>query len=237
MCGCPVRFPGSRRQGRAIRRAPLLPTSFVHMPEPALESIVLHAEAPRRPQAIVPDQEVVARVRAGDRKALRDLIDQHSAHVTFTVVSMLGRTAEVDDVVQEVFVRFFESIDSFREEASVTTYLKRIAVNRSLDVLRGRKRWHARFLSRDDERHSMHEQAAEDSPPMERSERAALVHKALAALPDKHKAVVVLRLLEGYSTEETADMLNIAYGTVLSRLSRATETLKHSLHALLRDAR
>jgi RNA polymerase sigma-70 factor, ECF subfamily len=206
------------------------------MYELALEPTVLHAESPRLPQVIVPDQELVDRLRAGDRQAFRAFVDQHQASVTLTVVSMLGRTEEVDDVVQDVFVRFYESLDQFRGEASVTTYLKRIAVNRSLDVLRRRKRWHARFLSRDDEHSNLREPAADESMPLERSERAAQVHRAIASLPGKHKAVVVLRLLEGFSTEETADMLNIAYGTVLSRLSRATETLKHSLQSLLRDA-
>ena len=207
------------------------------MPELALTPTVLHAEAPRRPQAIVPDQELVDRLRAGDRQAFRAFVDQHQGHVTFTVVSMLGRTEDVDDVVQDVFIRFYESLNQFRGDASVITYLKRIAVNRSLDALRRRKRWHARFLSRDDDHNGLREPAAEESLPLERSERAAQVHRAIAALSDKHKAVVVLRLLEGFSTEETADMLNIAYGTVLSRLSRATETLKHSLQWLLRDAR
>jgi len=218
-------------------RASLPPTFVKSMPELAFEPTIVHAEAPRRPQVIVPDQELVDRLRAGERRAFRAFVDQHQGHVTFTVVSMMGRTEEVDDVVQDVFVRFYESLDQFRGEASVTTYLKRIAVNRSLDALRRRKRWHARFLSRDDEHNGLREPAAVETLPLERNERAAEVHRAIAALSDKHKAVVVLRLLEGFSTEETADILNIAYGTVLSRLSRATETLKHSLQWLLRDAR
>ncbi|MEZ4700223.1 MAG: sigma-70 family RNA polymerase sigma factor [Rhodothermales bacterium] len=197
----------------------------------------MQAETPRRPQADVPEQELIDRLRAGDRRAFRDLIGRHQDHVTFTVVSMIGRTEEVDDVVQDVFVRFYESLDRYRGDASLTTYLKRIAVNRSLDALRRRKRWQLRFTSRDDERHPLPEPVSEDARGIEHTERAALVHRAIATLPDKHKAVVVLRLLEGYSTEETADMLQIAYGTVLSRLSRATSTLKHALQGLLHDAR
>ncbi len=187
----------------------------------------------RPPHEALPDEELVARARSGDRGAFRQIVERHQDRVTFTVVSMLGRGEEVDDVVQEVFISCYQSLDRFRGDAAIGTYLKKIAVNRSLDALRRRKRWMARFVSRDDDRRPLQEPAGESRPALESDERAALVHRAIAALPDKQKAVVVLRLIEGYSTEETADMLQIAYGTVLSRLSRATDTLKETLRPLL----
>ena len=70
---------------------------------------------------------------------------------------------------------------------------------------------------------------------VEARERARLVHRAIEALPPKHRAVVVLRTIEGYSTEETAEMLGVPYGTVLSRLSRAHTRLKELLQPFIEE--
>lgn len=182
------------------------------------------------------DRDRVERARMGDRQAFRELVDRHQQSVTLTVVSMLGRTSEVDDVVQEVFVRCYQTLERFRGDASFATYLKKIAINRSLDVLRRRKRFLGRFLSRDDEAVSMTEVLDNTAADYESVERARLVHAAIDTLPPKHKAVVVLRMIEGYSTEETAAMLNLAYGTVLSRLSRAQKKLKDVLSPFLDES-
>ena len=179
------------------------------------------------------EQELAARARAGDRQAFRALVERFEHDVAATVVAMLGPGAEVDDVVQEVFIRFYEALPQFRGEAKVSTYLKRIAINRSLDELRRRKRTLARFLSRDDASASVPEPGAEGDDEVDRRERRALVHRAIGSLPPKHRAVVVLRLIEGYSTEETAEMLGVAYGTVLSRLNRARNKLRTVLKPYL----
>ena len=194
----------------------------------------LTTPSPQQP-AVPPDEELVAHAREGDRRAFRLLVERYEADVAATVVAMLGPTAEVDDVAQEVFIRFYRSLDRFRGEAAVSTYLKRIAINRSLDALRRRKRFLSRFLSRDDEAIHVTEPALEDEGRLEDRERARFVHEAIEALPPKHRAVVVLRLIEGYSTEETAAILEIPYGTVLSRLSRAHAKLKTLLTPYIQE--
>jgi RNA polymerase sigma-70 factor (ECF subfamily) len=177
----------------------------------------------------------VARARKGDRQAFRRLVEANEEGIVATVTAMLGPTGEVDDVVQDVFITFYETLDRFRGEAAVSTYLKRIAINRSLDALRRRKRSRARFWSRDDEATTVPESTDEETDDIEDRERERVVHEAIQALPPKHRAVVVLRLIEGYSTEETAQMLDIAYGTVLSRLSRAHDKLKTLLTPYVQD--
>ena len=184
-------------------------------------------------EAPVEDTVLVARAQQGDRKAFRELVERHQQGVARTVVSMLGRSSEVDDVVQDVFIRCYQTLDRFRGEASFSTYVKKIAVNKSLDVLRRRKRFLGRFLSRDDDGQHMAEPAIDTRKDLEKDERARLVHAAINKLSPKHRAVVVLRMIEGYSTEETAQMLNLAYGTVLSRLSRAQKKLEDSLAPLI----
>ncbi|MEM8485227.1 MAG: RNA polymerase sigma factor [Bacteroidota bacterium] len=179
------------------------------------------------------DMVLVEKAREGDRKAFRTLVDQYQESVALTVVSMLGRSAEVDDVVQEAFIRCYQTLYRFRGEASFATYIKKIAINKSLDVLRRRKRFFGRLLSRDDPQQVVDEQTTTPEG-LEQQERARLVHEAIAALPPKHRAVVVLRMIEGYSTEETAQLLDLPYGTVLSRLSRAQKKLKNVLAPLMR---
>ncbi|MFQ5569220.1 MAG: RNA polymerase sigma factor [Rhodothermales bacterium] len=190
---------------------------------------------PPQPLTFPLDGELVARAREGDRRAFRLLVEKYEAEIAATVVSMLGPSAEVDDVVQEVFIRFYQALDRFRGDAAVSTYLKRIAINRSLDVLRRRKRLLSRFLSRDDDTRHVPEQTVQTEAQIDARERARLVHEAIQALPPKHRAVVVLRMIEGYSTEETAEILGIAYGTVLSRLSRAHARLKTLLSPYIQE--
>ncbi len=230
------------------------PISGVLPLEPALNAIlstaILLTQKPQKPDnperitqmeravtqediSSMDDDVLVARAQAGDRKAFRVLVERHQQSIAFTVTSMLGRTSEVDDVVQDVFLRCYQTLDKFRGEASFATYIKKMAANKSLDVLRRRKRFLGRFLSRDDETRYLEEPVSETGDPLETDERARMVHAAINKLPPKHRAVIVLRMIEGYSTEETAQMLNLAYGTVLSRLSRAQKKLKDTLTPLI----
>ena len=181
------------------------------------------------------DGILINRIRAGDRDAFRNLVELYEEPVTLTVLSMVGRTGDVDDIVQDVFIRFYKTIDRYRGEASLKTYLKKIAINRSLDVLRRRKNVLSRFMSRDDDDNRLHEPVISGNEVHDKGERDRLVQKAIASLPEKQRAVVVLRMIEGYSTEETASMLDLAYGTVLSRLNRAMKKLKDILEPLVTD--
>ena len=183
----------------------------------------------------VTESELLTAVRRGDQSAWRTLVERHEGAVAAVVIGMLGDGDEADDVGQETFIRFYRSLDSFRGEASLKTWLQRIATNLSLDALKRRKRGLRRFIDLDD---------ADESTPQLQSDGAAqqtartnveLVRAAVATLPDKHRPVVVLRMIEGYSTRETAEMLGIPEGTVLSRLSRAMEQLKRQLEPLVRD--
>ena len=187
---------------------------------------IVSAKPGGRPLEAADEKIYVDQARQGDRGAFRVLVDAYQDTVARSVVAMLGPVAEVDDVVQDAFINCFQSLDRFRGDASFATYVKKIAINRALDVLRRRKRFRGRFLSRDDDTHQVAEPVRDANEEQDVAERSRMVHAAIQQLPPKHRAVVVLRMIEGYSTEETADMLNLAYGTVLSRLSRAQKKLK-----------
>jgi RNA polymerase sigma-70 factor (ECF subfamily) len=135
---------------------------------------------------------------------------------------MLGRCDEVDEIGQQVFIRFYEALPEFRGDSSVKTYLTRIAINLSLNELKRRKRRFALFRPVDDAE-QLHSTNDEPSGDM------ALIEQALSRLSPEARDVVVLRLVNGYSTEETAEMLAIPIGTVLSRLSIARKKLRDLL--------
>ena len=170
------------------------------------------------------DRALINQVRTGDEAALRTLIERYEPQVAATVVGMLGSGDEADDVGQETFVRFYQSLDKFRGDAALGTYLTRIAINLSLNALEQRKRRRWRFWSRDDEQ-TPPEPSVDGRDEQATREREQAVQAALAQLSPAFRAVVVLRMIEGYSTKETAALLAIAEGTVLSRLSRGMKQL------------
>lgn len=148
------------------------------------------------------------------------------------VTAMLGPGDEAEDVGQETFLRFYGSLDRFRGDAAPGTYLTRIAINLSRNALRKGRREAERFTSRDDPAFPVEDPTATGtwSPDeIERRERARRVRGAIGRLDGKQRAVVVLRIMEGYSTRETATILGIPQGTVLSRLSRAMRKLEADL--------
>jgi RNA polymerase sigma-70 factor (ECF subfamily) len=172
------------------------------------------------------EQELITKARNGDSEAFREIVNQNESRVAATVIGMLGHTTESEDVGQETFVRFYQSLNRFRGESSIGTYLTRIAINLSLNEIRRRKRRrHLYFIK--------NENAIENIPDTkdlkDQRETNALVQWGLQKLPPKFRSVIVLRLIDGYSTEETAKILGLPVGTVLSRLARAQMKLKEIL--------
>ncbi len=141
---------------------------------------------------------------------------------------MLGQCPEAEDVGQETFIRFYQNLSDFRGESSVVTFLTRIAINLSLNELKRRKRQFQRDMPLEAARSIAGEDARDYDP-----DQKEIVQRAIQQLSPKHRAVIVLRLVEGYSTKETAHILKLAHGTVLSRLSRALEKLKELLEPYL----
>lgn len=182
------------------------------------------------------DQELIGSARAGDERAFRLLVERHQAVVAATVIGMLGPGDDADDVGQETFIRFYRALGDFRGEASVKTYLRRIAVNLSLNALKRRRRFGLRFLSRDAPQPPP-EPPVEGGDDLEAREARARVRAAIDRLGPKHRPVVVLRMIDGCSTRETAEVLGLPEGTVLSRLSRAMEQLAADLGPYVHDAR
>jgi RNA polymerase sigma-70 factor (ECF subfamily) len=178
---------------------------------------------------IVTDADLLARARAGDDGAFAMLVDRYQGAVAKTVIGMLGPGDDADDVGQETFIRFHRALDSFRGESSLKTYLVHIAMNLSLNALKRRKRSFLRFAREDEASADVPESRPTPVEDAEKAETRARVRKAVMQLSEPHRAVVVLRMFNDYSTRETANVLGIPEGTVLSRLSRAMKELEKLL--------
>ena len=174
------------------------------------------------------DRELLAGARAGDAAAFRALVERYQGVVAGVVIGMLGPGDDADDVGQETFIRFHAALDRFRGDAQLGTYLRRIAMNLSLNALKRRRHSRLRLVSRDQSLAPLPEPPVE-AHDAESDERREMVRAAVARLDEKHRSVVVLRLLDGLSTNEAAELLKVPPGTVMSRLARAMDALERLL--------
>ena len=170
------------------------------------------------------DIELVELVLSGKNEAFGEIINRHQDILANTVKGMLGDCAEAEDVGQETFIRLFRSLNNFKGESELSTYLVRIGINLSLNELNKRKR--LRLFNPIDFHEKEVSGIKDDNATYELNDNKELVEKALQKLDIKSRSVVVLRMIDGYSTKETAEILNLPIGTVLSRLARAQEKLR-----------
>jgi RNA polymerase sigma-70 factor (ECF subfamily) len=173
------------------------------------------------------DNELVKASVNGNKLAFNEIISRYQRMVARTVKGMLGDSVYSEDIGQDVFIKLYHSLPEFRGEAKLSTYIQRIAINLTLNEIKRRKRFFSIFSQKGDS--EIYEYDVPDADAEGRNEASELVNKALAALDPRFRIVVTMRLLQGYSTKETAEILDLPLGTVLSRLARAQEQLKEIL--------
>jgi RNA polymerase sigma-70 factor, ECF subfamily len=176
------------------------------------------------------ETELVKASLDGDKKAFGEIVSRYQKMVARTVKGMLGDSLFAEDVGQEVFIKLFYSLQDFRGEAKLSTYIQKIAVNLTLNEIKRRKRFFSMFSQKGN--NEMYELEVADIDTEERKEASEIVNKALMAMDPKFRIIVTMRMLQGYSTKETAEILDLPLGTVLSRLSRAQEQLRNILKKL-----
>ena len=168
--------------------------------------------------------ELIRRTLQGDKNAFGEIVNRYRKMVARTVKGMLGDSASAQDIGQEVFIKLYYSLPEFRGDSKLSTYIQKIAVNLTLNELKRRKRVFSIFSQKGDDEIQRHDYA--DSDASDREEAVEIVNKALMGLDPGFRIVVTMRMLHGYSTRETAEILDLPVGTVLSRLYRAQEQLR-----------
>ena len=181
------------------------------------------------------DLTLVERVRTGDQRAFKLLVERYQRKVFSVALGMLKDKEEARDVAQEAFVKVYRYLDHFKGDASFYTWLYRIVMNLAIDHLR-RKKKVTEFdetVRKDDalaDGASLPQSAHENpSKAIARKELTDKLHAALAELPEYHRAVIVLREVEGLSYEEMAKILKVPKGTIMSRLFHARRKMQERL--------
>lgn len=186
------------------------------------------------------DKELVARAQAGDHDAFRALFQRHHRRAYSLAYGVLHNADDALDVVQEGFIKAHRYLDRFEGASSFYTWLYRIIMNLSIDHLRRQKR--ARHVDFNDALAHADDDTAfgndsllprilgqNPSKSLVRKEMREQIGEALAGLSDKHRAVLVMRELEGLTYEEMAEVMQCSKGTIMSRLFHARKNMQKRL--------
>ena len=177
------------------------------------------------------EKEVIEAVQNGDVEAFSGLIRAHQARVRLLCLAFLGNAAEADDAAQDIFVRAFQGLESFKGDASFETWIVRIADNHCLDLLRARKRHRTESLDALLEEHGdvfesflSRFNTANESPPYTPHD-LDLLGRLFAALPEQDREILILREVERLPYETIADRLHCSLDAVKGRLKRSRQSL------------
>ncbi len=186
--------------------------------------------------AVKDDACLVQETLAGSQIAFQRLVERHHERV-FALVRHYTRSAvEVEDIVQDTFIKAYHKLETFQHQGSFVTWLCRIAVNTALDFLKRIGRSPVQSVDDPEEvgRAALGEDLFVHGPDvrLEREEVARITHRVLEELPEIFRTVLVLREFEEMSYQAMADCLGISIGTVESRLFRARARFKEALQRL-----
>ena len=182
-----------------------------------------HTAKSRRSDHAPPDSVLAARAKAGDGDAFTSLLRRHDRSMRGLAYRLLADADAMDDVLQEAYVRAYRALPRYREDAQFGSWLYRITYNACIDELRrARRRWRPLPVE--------HVAPDAQTPGPEAAVTAAeTVRNALAALPPDQRVTVVLVDGEGFDNQTAARILDVAPGTVASRLSRARSAMRRSI--------
>jgi RNA polymerase sigma-70 factor, ECF subfamily len=178
------------------------------------------------------DSQLIAQSVRGDTAAFGELVRRYQDRLYNTVVRLLGNAEDAQDVVQDAFLSAYQSLHQFQGDARFFTWLYRIAVNAAISL----KRKHRVLLSADLTTAGQNvAEPLDDSPAsqpgaaLERAEDRQQLQAALARLTPEHRAVLVLKEIDGQKYETIAEILQVPIGTIRSRLHRARLELRDRL--------
>ena len=182
------------------------------------------------------DHELLADIKDGDEAAFQEIVRRYRNPITNFVYRMLDDYERSVELAQETFIRVFTSASRYQANYSFSTYIYRIATNLAISELRRRKR--RKFVSlfspfTDDSGEAVEMDPPDLNPLQDESlisnERRKAVARAIISLPEKYRAAIVLRDVEGLSYDRIAEVLRLSEGTVKSRINRARNLLKEKL--------
>ena len=163
--------------------------------------------------------------RKQDTGQFERLAAENERQVYSVCFHMMGNREDAQDCAQEAMLRAFRAFDTFRQEASFSTWITRIAMNVCTDALRKRRDAVSLDAMREDKGFEIRDESPGAYARLEQKERMRLLREGMALLPEDMRRMIVLRDVQGRSYEEIAGILELSLGTVKSRISRAREKL------------
>jgi RNA polymerase sigma-70 factor (ECF subfamily) len=180
--------------------------------------------------------EIIKKLQEGDEKAFRQLVEKYQQLVVNTCFGLVHNTEDAEDIAQDVFIEVFLSIHKFRSDSKISTWLYRIAVNRSLNFIRDNKRrkW---FRSVDEtnapdgkDAYKISGEPGSPDTDMENSQRTELLHEAIDSLPKNQRVAFTLNKYEDLSYKEISEVMQVSLSSVESLIHRAKKNLQKKLY-------
>jgi len=183
------------------------------------------------------DRRLINRFLEGDEEAFEQLMKRYRARVTRMVGRIAGDRHEAEEILQEVFLTVYRKLSQFEGKSSFSTWLYRVAVNAALMRIRSRKKTESVSLDGFPEEMATTEDRGESGvyEHLITEQSLARIEKAIEPLPYDFKTVIILRDIEGFSSEETAEIMQLSNAAVKSRLHRARIFLRERLQDLYRE--
>ena len=188
------------------------------------------------------DAELVARVKAGDKKAFDLLVLKYQRKIMRLLSRMIRDQAEVEDVAQEAFIKAYRALPQFRGDSAFYTWLYRIAINTARNWLSSNSRrpsTPSSYENEDGETFNELDNLTDNTTPeseLASRQIAQTVNKAIEDLPEDLRTAIVLREIEGMSYEDIAQSMNCPIGTVRSRIFRAREAIATKLRPMMANS-
>lgn len=179
------------------------------------------------------DDKFVKRAIEGDQDAYKDLMNKYQKPLYFHVLKMVRNHEQVEDLVQEAFMKAFNNLSSYNTNYAFSTWLYRITTNHTIDYLRKKKLKTTSIndpvKTKEGEMQIQISDDAETDRDIIRKERKTIIHNAINDLPEKYRRVIEMRHLQELSYQEIADQLDLPLGTVKAHIFRAREMLYKEL--------
>lgn len=182
------------------------------------------------------DHELIEAVKTGDEAAFAEIVNRYRSPITNYIFRFLNDYEEAVDLAQETFVRVYFAVERYHTDYAFSTYIYRIASNLAISEIRKRKR--RKLISLTGLFQFADEDEREFQPPDARTlpdeglledEQSRVIARAIEALPEKYRAPIVLRDVEGKSYDEVAQILGLGLGTTKSRINRGRGLLREKL--------
>lgn len=184
------------------------------------------------------ENTLIDKTIAGDEAAFRELYDTFSSRVYNTVLGFLQSAEDAEDATQEIFILIYRSIKNFNRESSLSTWIYRIAVNKSLEFIRSKKRKKRFAVVKSIFAKEEVEEPVEFIHPgiiAENKDRAKILLKAIDKLTENQKTAFLLNKVDNLSYKEISEIMKVSLSSVESLIFRARENLKKQLHNYYKD--